>query len=94
LPAYQPPSEVLLEIERRGGAQFVRAVDSESLVEVAFQAPLAASRGDIERLALAKLAYVTDRQQQAEGKTKPAGVAPAGRVSPITDSRHRRGWVV
>ena len=51
------PDEIILEVVTVGGSQRVSAMDPASLVEVVFQAPLAADRASILRLARQKLAY-------------------------------------
>jgi hypothetical protein len=43
----------------------VRAVAADDGLEVTFVAPASASRGDIERLAVSKLAYVRRRQSES-----------------------------
>ncbi|MCE9522355.1 MAG: hypothetical protein K8S25_07985 [Alphaproteobacteria bacterium] len=45
-----------------GSSQKVTAVDEETGTEVSFISPASATRGDIERLAKAKLAYVMQRK--------------------------------
>ena len=47
--------EVLFEFSRMGGYVRVAAIDAETGVEVVVMAPAAASRADLERLALQKL---------------------------------------
>jgi hypothetical protein len=56
-----PDDEILLELNRIGGAIEVRAVSAGDGLEVSFTAPANAARVDIERLARAKLAYVRSR---------------------------------
>lgn len=51
-------AEVYLEIQQTPGGLDVRAVDASDGLEVSFIAPLNTTRGQLERLALAKLAYV------------------------------------
>ena len=54
----QPDEEVYIEMQKVGGGLEVRAVAAGDGLEVSFIAPVSASRGQIEQLALAKLAYV------------------------------------
>lgn len=49
--------DIIVEITVHGGSQRVSAIDTESLVEVVFQAPLSADPVSIERLARQKLAW-------------------------------------
>jgi hypothetical protein len=56
-----PDSEILLELNRFGGAIEVRVVSAGDGLEVSFTAPANAAQVDIERLARAKLAYVRSR---------------------------------
>ena len=48
--------EILLEIQTLGKASRIAAVDALTGEEVVFQAPVTASRGEIEHLAMALLA--------------------------------------
>jgi hypothetical protein len=66
----QPDDEILIELNRIGGAMEVRAVSAFDGLEVAFTAPASATNPDIERLARAKLAYVR-RKATAKGKPDP-----------------------
>ncbi len=56
--AIDPDTEILIEMNRIGGAMEVRAVSASDGLEVAFAVPANAARSDIERLARSKLAYV------------------------------------
>ncbi|BBF93217.1 DUF6898 family protein [Blastochloris tepida] len=47
--------EVLFEFSRMGAYVRVAAIDAETGIEVVVMAPAAATRGDLERLALQKL---------------------------------------
>lgn len=49
------PREVLFEFRQVGGAVRVAAIDAATGVEVTVMGPAAASRSDLQRLALAKL---------------------------------------
>lgn len=62
-PMRPAPDEILLEITRLGSVQRVSAIDPASMVEVVFQAPLAADPRSIELLARQKLAYRLARGQ-------------------------------
>jgi hypothetical protein len=64
-----PDSEILIEMNRIGGAMEVRAVSAGDGLEVVFTAPSNAAQGDIERVARAKLAYV---RAKARGEGAPA----------------------
>ena len=56
-----PDAEILLELNRIGGAIEVRAVSAGDGLEVSFTAPANAAQADIQRLARAKLSYVRSR---------------------------------
>ncbi len=72
--AGDPDSEILLEMNRIGGAMEVRAVSTADGLEVVFTAPSNAAHGDIERVARAKLAYVRAKAQEvANSPKKPDG---------------------
>ena len=60
--ADDPDSEILLEINRIGGALEVRAISAGDGLEVSFAAPVTAPKQDLERLARAKLAYVRSKR--------------------------------
>ncbi|MEQ1784704.1 MAG: hypothetical protein ABMA14_25435 [Hyphomonadaceae bacterium] len=53
-----PDDEILLEMNRIGGAMEVRAISATDGLEIEFTAPSSAAKSDIENLARAKLAYV------------------------------------
>lgn len=56
--AADPDAEILIEMNRIGGAMEVRAVSAGDGLEVVFMAPASAAQSDIDRLARAKLGYV------------------------------------
>jgi len=58
----EAPTKIILELTTVGASQKVTAVDEATGLEVSFVAPATTSRGDIERLAKAKLAYVAQRK--------------------------------
>ena len=64
-----PDDEILIELNRIGGAMEVRAVSALDGLEVAFTAPASTASADIERLARAKLAYV---RRKAKATPKPS----------------------
>jgi hypothetical protein len=87
------PREVLLEMERHGRVMLVRAIDTESLLEVSFQAPVATPHGDIERLALAKIAFRLSKENERNTKA-PAKATPTGSSgSNLVQANARRGLV-
>jgi hypothetical protein len=53
-----PDDEILIELNRIGGAMEVRAVSALDGLEVAFTAPSSAANADIDRLARATLSFV------------------------------------
>lgn len=57
--------EIILEITPLGGLLRVAAVDPETLIEVVFQAPLAADQAVLAALARQKLAFVQRRGKSA-----------------------------
>jgi hypothetical protein len=69
-----PDSEILIEMNRIGGAMEVRAVSAGDGLEVVFTAPANAAQADIQRLARLKLAYVRGKARGAGGPAqKPRG---------------------
>jgi hypothetical protein len=54
-PPDDAPREVLFEFRQVGGAVRVAAIDAATGIEVTVMGPAAASRADLQRLALAKL---------------------------------------
>ena len=62
--ADDPDAEILLELNRIGGAIEVRAVSGGDGLEVAFAAPADAAQTDIENLARAKLRYVRSKSDR------------------------------
>jgi hypothetical protein len=73
-----PDSEILLELNRIGGAIEVRAISAGDGLEVSFAAPASAAHSDLERLARAKLHYV---------RSKSDGGGPDGSDGPPSDGR-------
>lgn len=57
--------EILLEIVQIGNLLRVAAVDPETLIEVTFQAPLAADQATLAALARRKLAFALSRRGAA-----------------------------
>lgn len=66
----EPDSEILIEMNRIGGAMEVRAVSAGDGLEVVFTAPANAAQGDIERVARSKLAYVRAKMREADASAK------------------------
>ena len=69
-----PDSEILIEMNRIGGAMEVRAISASDGLEVSFSAPSNTPQSDIQRLARSKLGYVRRKmagedQLQADGST-------------------------
>ena len=67
-----PPDEILLELTPIGNLVRVAAVDSRTLVEVTFQAPLMTDRVTLIALARKKLAFVIGRGDAGKGRTRSA----------------------
>jgi hypothetical protein len=63
-----PDSEILVEMNRIGGAMEVRAVSGGDGLEVSFSAPANTAQADVDRLARQKLAYV---RRKLRGEDKP-----------------------
>ncbi len=63
--AQDPDSEILIEMNRIGGAMEVRAVSAGDGLEIVFTAPASAAQSDIEKLARSKLAYVRNKAREA-----------------------------
>lgn len=63
-----PDDEILIEMNRIGGAMEVRAISTADDLEVVFSCPANAAKSDIENLARAKLAYV---RRKASGGDAP-----------------------
>lgn len=80
-PDPSPDDEILIEMNRIGGAMEVRAVSAVDGLEVVFTAPASAGKIDIERLARAKLGYVRRKSEDqklregegGDGPQKPGG---------------------
>lgn len=70
-----PDDEILIEMNRIGGAMEVRAISASDGLEIVFTAPSNAPKGDVEKLARAKLNYVRKKSegQGNEGPQKPGG---------------------
>ncbi len=69
-----PDAEILIEMNRIGGAMEVRAVSAGDGLEVVFMAPANAAQTDIHRLARAKLGYVRAKARGGDEPTaKPDG---------------------
>lgn len=73
-------AEILIEMNRIGGAMEVRAVSAGDGLEVVFMAPANAAQSDIQRLARAKLSYVRekmrgggDEPERKDGKDSKGG---------------------
>lgn len=67
-------NEILMELTPIGNLMRVAAVDSETLTEVIFQAPLTADRATLMALAQRKLAFVRDREEaraRSDGRARP-----------------------
>jgi len=54
--------QAIVEFQRIGASVKVSVVDAETLTEVSIVGPASASRADLERAALRKLAYVLARK--------------------------------
>lgn len=65
-----PDSEILIEMNRIGGAMEVRAISAGDGLEVAFAVPANTAQSDIQRLARSKLAYVRRKAAGGDAKTK------------------------
>jgi hypothetical protein len=75
-----PDDEIILEINRIGGAVEVRAISAGDGLEVSFAAPVQAAKSDLERLARTKLAYVRAKRDGAGGQDdEPGGSSDDGR---------------
>jgi hypothetical protein len=75
LPARSDPPlgpEVILEFTAVGAVVRVSAMDPRTLTEVVVQGPAVAGRAALQRLALAKLAWVLRRQPRAEPHDLPS----------------------
>jgi hypothetical protein len=66
-----PDAEIILEMNRIGGAVEVRAISAGDGLEVSFTAPASAAQSDLHRLARQKLAYVRARAEKGSGKDEP-----------------------
>lgn len=70
-----PDNDILIEMNRIGGAMEVRAISAADGLEVVFAAPANAAKSDIENLARAKLAYVRRKKTSdpSGGPKRPGG---------------------
>jgi len=69
-----PDAEIIIEMNRIGGAVEVRAISAGDGLEVSFTAPASAAQSDLHRLARQKLAYVRARAEkggQGGGNDEP-----------------------
>jgi hypothetical protein len=68
-----PDAEIILEMNRLGGALEVRAISASDGLEVSFSAPASTAQADLQRLARQKLAYVRARAERGGqgGKDEP-----------------------
>jgi hypothetical protein len=80
--ADDPDAEIILEINRMGGALDVRAISVGDGLEVSFAAPVHAPQSDLERVARSKLAYV--RSRRGGGQGGPDGAPSDGRGGLLT----------
>lgn len=74
--ADDPDSEILIEMNRIGGAMEVRAISAGDGLEVSFSAPANAAQSDVQRLARSKLAYV---RRKLSGDGGGSGRKPDGK---------------
>jgi len=74
--APDPDDEILIEMNRIGGSIEVRAISATDGLEIVFTAPANARKGDIEKLARAKLSYV---RKKSEGQGDPGPKKPGGK---------------
>ena len=81
-----PDTEILIEMNRIGGAMEVRAISAGDGLEVSFSAPANAAQSDIQKLARSKLAYV---RRKMSGGTQPVGEGPQGQ----TKRDGKGGWI-
>ena len=76
-----PDDEILIEMNRIGGAMEVRAISAIDGLEVVFTAPANAAKSEVANVARAKLAYV---------RRKASGGEPPGEPN----KRERKGgWI-
>jgi len=61
-----PPEkrEILIEYTQYGNSYRVTAVDTRTGTEVTFQAPMSATRTEIERISVDKMKYVLEKQKK------------------------------
>jgi hypothetical protein len=75
-----PDAEILIEMNRIGGAMEVRAVSGGDGLEISFTAPANASQTDIKHLARAKLAYVRSKGSGGQGDPPAGGSGGRGGI--------------
>jgi len=73
--------EIYIETQRVGGSVRVAAVDAATAEEVVFQVPPHTSKAEIDRLALAKLAWKLERNESHEPDEKRPGTRPGRGIS-------------
>ena len=74
----EPDDEILIEMNRIGGAMEVRAVSARDGLEVVFPAPANAAKSDIEKLGRAKLGYVRRKARGPSPDSSPGGSGGKG----------------
>ncbi len=78
--ADDPDAEILIEMNRIGGAVEVRAVSAGDGLEVVFTAPASAAQSDIRNLARLKLSYVRSRSSGGGQGSSPTGGGSRGGI--------------
>jgi hypothetical protein len=73
-----PDAEIILEMNRIGGAVEVRAISTGDGLEVSFTAPANTAQSDLQRLARQKLAYVRTRAEKKGGQGSGKKEPPSG----------------
>lgn len=73
--------EVYIETQQVGGSVRVAAVDAATGEEVVFQVPPSTTRREIDRLALAKLAWKMGRKDPDDPNEKRPGKRPGRGIS-------------
>lgn len=75
-----PDAEIIIEMNRIGGAMEVRAISASDGLEVSFTAPANTPQSDMQRLARQKLAYVRARAEKGgQGSKKDEPPSGGGR---------------
>ncbi len=59
----RPSGEIFIETKQIGAIVRVTAIDAKTGAEAVFQVPATASPSDVKRMAVNKLLYVMNRQQ-------------------------------